>query len=394
MSHFDRIIDRHGTDCVKWDTYGPDVLPMWVADMDFAAPPKVLDAIRAISEHGVLGYGSQAGNLALLTAWQDRLSERYGWQVAVEELIPLPGVVVGTNLVCRAIGEPGLEALVPEPVYGPLRSAPSYGKMKMVPVTLSPDSTGNYHLASDAIRVAITERSRVLILCNPHNPLGRVFTRAELEGVAELALRHDLLILSDEIHCDFMLGESRHIPIATLGEEVARRTITLMAPSKTYNIAGLHSSVAIVHNPELLARLKREMAGIVQGLDIVARAATVAAFRHSQPWLDELLGYLQANRDLLSQAVRERLSGVRMAPCEGTYLAWLDFSAGRLTEPASVYLRRQARVALNAGTDFGPGLEAYARLNFGCPRSLLEQAIECMAAVWPPRSEYQCNTEG
>ncbi len=382
MYNFDEVIDRSLTDSVKWRTYPPDVLPLWVADMDFRSPQPVLDVLRQASDLGVLGYGSAFGEQALLEAWQVRLAAHFGWQVSHKDLLLLPGVVTGANLACRALGAAGEQALVPAPVYGPLLTAPRYGQLACVAVPLQLDADGYAHNSVEALECAVTPSTRILLLCNPHNPVGRVYTRAELEAIAAFALRHDLYIISDEIHCDFVYPGYQHIPIATLSPEVAARTITLMAPSKTYNMPGLHSSVAVVSDAGLRGRLQAAAAGIMPGLEPIAKAATVAAFQGGQPWLDELLVYLCVSRDLLVDAVRTRLPGVRMYPPEGTYLAWLDCRQANLGEPAYRFFLDHAQVALGSGGSFGEGNEGFARLNFGCPRSILSQALERMAEAW------------
>lgn len=383
MYHFDQVIDRRSTDSVKWRHYPADVLPLWVADMDFRAPQSIIDAIDRMNEVGIYGYGSPLGDQALLEAWQLRLASRYRWQVGHDDLVLLPGVVTGANLACKALGQMGAQALVPAPVYGPLLAAPRYGKLECVPVPLAYDASGYASLSTELLEDAVTSASRVLILCNPHNPVGRVYTRAELEALADFVLRHNLTLISDEIHCDFFYPGHQHIPIATLAPEIAARTITLMAPTKTYNIPGLHSAVAVITDASLRARLRAEMAGVVPELEPLAKAATVAAFEGGQQWLDELLAYLRSNRDFLAEAVRTRLPGIRMVAPEGTYLGWLDCRQAHLGKPAYQFFLEEAKVALNDGCSFGEGNEGgYARLNFGCPRAILAQALDRMAEAW------------
>jgi len=384
--NFDELLDRRQTDSVKWRNYPDDVLPLWVADMDFRSPPAVIDVIRRMSEFGVFGYGCSAGDEELLETWLDRLASKFQWQLQAADLLLMPGVVTSVNAACRALSSPDGQALVPAPVYGPLLSAPAHGKLTCVPVPLTYDQDGYASLDVDRLESAVTPLTRMLILCNPHNPVGRVYSRAELESVAALALRHDLVIISDEIHCDFVYPDYQHIPIATLSPQVAARTITLMAPSKTYNMPGLHSSIAIITDASLRARLQAEIAGIVPGLEPIAKAATVTALQDGQDWLDALLVYLRANRDFLVETIRAYFPGIRLVAPQGTYLAWLDCREAHLGQPASQFFLEQARVALSNGCGFGEGNEDYVRLNFGCPRSILEQALDRMAAAWRQRT--------
>ncbi|MHB9033466.1 MAG: MalY/PatB family protein [Anaerolineae bacterium] len=385
MYDFDQVIDRSHSDSVKWRTYPPDVLPLWVADMDFQAPPPVLAVLQRAAAYGVLGYGSHYGEQALLEAWQERLAAKYNWAVEPVDLMLIPGVVTAANLACRALGAPGDQALVPAPVYGPLLTAPSRGQLACVPVPLTCDQLGQACPDMQALEQAVTPGTRILILCNPHNPVGRVYTRTELESLADFALRHKLIIVSDEIHCDFIYPGGQHIPIAATSPEIAARTVTLMAPSKTFNMPGLHSSVAIVTNPALRARLSTAMDGIVPGIDPLAKEATVAALREGQPWLDELLIYLQANRDFLAETVHSQLPGIHLVTPQGTYLAWLDCREAQLDQPAYKFFLDKARVALSNGCSFGEGNEPFVRLNFGCPRSILTAALERMVTAWHQR---------
>jgi cystathionine beta-lyase len=244
-------------------------------------------------------------------------------------------------------------------------------------LTLEPN--GSYSIDYDAFEAAITDRTRIFVLCSPHNPVGRVFRSDELERMADICLRHDVVICSDEIHCDLVFDGNQHLPIASLAPEIAARTITLMAPSKTYNIAGLQFSMAIVQDPELRARLKKAQAGLVAfPADVLSYAAALAAYRDGQPWLDEVLRYLQANRDYLQEYAGEQLPGIAMWKPEGTYLAWLDCQQAGIPGNPHQFFLDQARVAVNDGASFGRGGEGFVRLNFGCPRSTLVEALERM----------------
>jgi cystathionine beta-lyase len=377
---FDTIIDRRSTESTKWHRYGDDVLPLWIADMDFAAPEPVLRALHERVDHGVFGYAVQPQDLKEVLV--ERLGRLYGWAVFPNEIVFLPGVVVGFNLAIRAVTAPGDGVLAQTPVYYPILWAPANSGCLLHEMELTRLPDGSYCVDLDAFEAAITDRTRIFVLCNPHNPVGRVFRRDELERMAEICLRHGVTICADEIHCDLLFRDASHIPMASLSPEIAERTITLMAPSKTFNVAGLHVSVAIVKNKELREKLVEARAGLVPGsLNVLGYVATLAAYRAGQPWLDQLLAYLEANRDWLKRQVDARLPGVRMWKPEGTYLAWLDCrQAGISGNPHSFFLER-ACVAVNDGATFGRGGEGFVRLNFACPRATLALAVERMEAA-------------
>jgi cystathionine beta-lyase len=377
--NFDQAPDRRSTESVKWNYYPRDVLPMWVADMDFVSPEPVIRALQERVAHGVFGYpGDLSGLRDAIVAY---LSSSYGWQVAPEDIVFLPGVVPGFNLAARAFIEPGDGILMHTPVYMPfLGVARNVGGLRQE-TGLARSPSGTYGLDLEAFEGSITDRSRVFLMCNPHNPVGRVYTRAELESLAEICLRHNLLICSDEIHCDLVYPGHPHLPIASLSPEVARRTITLMAPSKTYNIAGLACSFAIIQDPELRGQYCRAEKGLVHGANLLGLVAARAAYREGQEWLTQLLAYVQGNRDLLHDYVNERLPGVQMCLPEGTYLAWLDCRAAGIEGKPCDFFMEKARVAVNDGAAFGAGGEGFVRLNFGCPRPMLVEALERMRAA-------------
>lgn len=376
---FDCIIDRCATGSMKWQYYGADVLPMWVADMDFAAPEPVIAALQARVAHGVFGYEGYPS--ALMEAIVARLQQLYGWTVAPEALLFLPGVVTAFNLAAQAFLDPGDGLLIQTPVYPPILGVAQTADAVTHGMELTRDADGRYSVDDDLFERAITERTRMFLLCNPHNPVGRVFRADELARMAELCLRHDLLICSDEIHCDLLFDGCRHIPIAALAPEIAARTITLMAPSKTFNVAGLHCSFAVIPDAELRRRYKAARRGIVDSVNLLGYTAALAAYQEGQPWLDALLRYLEANRDFVVAFVRQNMPGVAVAPPEGTYLAWLDCRAAGIPGNAHGFFLKEARVALNDGATFGSGGEGFARLNFGCPRALLEEGLERMRAA-------------
>jgi len=377
---FAEIIDRHGTAAVKWDKYAErDVIPMWVADMDFRSPPSVVDAVRQRVEHGVFGYTDSPSELN--TVIVAHLARAYGWTVKPEWLMWLPGLVTGINLVCSAIGEEGDDVVTATPVYHPFLTAPVNQQRGVVRVPMRLE--GNRWLWDfERLAASITPSSKLLLLCNPHNPVGRVFSREELDQLARIAAEHDLVICSDEIHCGLILdADKSHVPIATLGDDVSARTITLMAASKTFNLPGLGCAFALVSNISLRKRLERAAAGIVPRVTAPGFAATLAAYRDGEPWRLALVDYLRGNRDLVMDRI-EAMAGLSMTPLEATYLAWIDVRAAQLPAPAKFF--EQAGVGLYDGKVFDG--EGYVRLNFACPRSVLVKALDRMAEALQRRT--------
>jgi cystathionine beta-lyase len=377
MFDFDTVVDRRPTESAKWNKYPPDVLPLFVADMDFPSPPAVVRALRERVEHGFFGYGLEQPEFYEVVI--DRLQKRWGWRVAPESLLLVPGVIPGFNLVCRAVAAPGEGVVIQTPAYPPIGRVPENTGLRGDLVELARQPDGRYEVDWDAFEAAVRPDSRVFLLCNPHNPVGRAFRRDELSRMAQVCLRRGLVICADEVHCDVVFSGAQHTPIASLDPEIADRTVTLMAPSKGFNLAGLKCSVAIIPSAELRRRFVAAQVDLVRAVNILGYVALVAAYRDGQPWLEQLLRYLEANRDWLVEYVRDRLPGVAMAPPEATYLAWLDCAAARLPgdDPYTFFLER-AKVALGDGATFGRGGAGFVRLNFGCPRSILIDAVERM----------------
>lgn len=377
---FDRVVDRRGTDSAKWRKYPLDVLPLWVADMDFRSPEPVILTLRERVEHGVYGYGWQLEVSELQEVLVDRLAKRYGWAVPPEAIVPIPGVIPGFNVACRVLATPGDGILIQTPAYPPILRVPGNVGFRLDEAELGRRADGRSIADLDAVERAIRPDTRVFLLCNPHNPVGRAWTAEELREMAAICLRHGLAICSDEIHCDLVFPGHSHVPIASIAPEIAERTITLMAPSKTYNLAGLKCSMAIIPSPTLRERFVAGRADMVQAVNILGYAAAIAAYRDGEPWLEALLRYLEGNRDHLAETVRTRLPGLAMAPPEATYLGWLDCRGAALpgNDPYTFFLDR-ARVALNDGSTFGRPGQGFVRLNFGCPRATLVEALDRMA---------------
>jgi cystathionine beta-lyase len=347
---------------------------MWVADMDFLSPPAVMEALHQRVTHGVFGYAMPDEALAHTVC--THLQAKYRWPVSPEWIVWLPGLVSGLNVACRSAGGPGAAIVTTVPVYPPFLSAPRNAEMQLITTPMH-FADNQWQMDFDHLSRAITGDSTMFILCNPHNPTGRMFREDELTTLAEICEARDLIICSDEIHCDLVLDENRqHIPLATLDDGIARRTITLMAPSKTYNIPGLGCAFAVIPDDGLRRRFQRAMAGIVPHVNVMGLAAAQAAFRDGGPWLEELLIYLRGNRDLVHTTING-LTGLHMGAVEATYLAWIDTRQAGLENPQRFF--RDHGVGLSGGRDFdGPG---FVRLNFGCPRSLLRQALERMSTA-------------
>jgi cysteine-S-conjugate beta-lyase len=374
---FDTVIERRGTDSQKWQKYaGRDILPLWVADMDFLSPPAVTAAVHERANHGVFGYARPVK--ASVDAFVAALASRYGWQIDPAWIVWLPGLVVGLNVTSQAFAAPGDEVLTLTPIYPPFMSAPKNSGRVSVQVPLVLDTGARrWEIDWAALEQAVTPRTKLFILCNPHNPVARVWRRDELVRLGEFCVRHNLVLCSDEIHCDLILDDLPHVPTALLGDDIARRTITLMAPSKTYNMPGLGISIAIIPDAGLRAQFNRAAAGIVAEVNALAYTACEAAYRDCEPWRQDLLAYLRSNRDYLLDFVARELPGVKVeAPIEATYLAWLNVSALKLADPIAHF--EAHGVGLSDGAFFGVTRGSHVRLNFGCPRATLTEALARM----------------
>lgn len=367
---FQQAIDRSGTASLKWDKYaGRDILPLWVADMDFASPPAVIEALQARVAHGVFGYTRPGLAQAEIVAAY--IARHYGWTIDPNWLVWLPGLVPGLHLACRALTQPGEGVLVAPPIYPPFLSTPKLNQRELITVPLIEEAPGQWHWDFPAMEAAITPQSRMLFLCHPHNPVGRIWQTDELQELAEFAQRHQLYVVSDEIHCDLLLDVgAQHQPFAGLSADAAQRSITLLAPSKTFNLAGLTCALAIIPNATLRRQFQRECQGIMPEVNLMGLTAALAAYQDGDIWLQELLACLRQNRDTLLAALDGQY-GIRITRPQATYLAWLDCRQTGISHPAAFF--EAAGVGLNNGEDFG--LPGFVRLNFGCPPALLAQAL-------------------
>ena len=377
--NFDQPINRRHTDSSKWGYYDDDILPMWVADMDFRSPEPVIQALRERVDHGVFGYSLLPADLPEIIC--ARMQHLYQWEVRPEQVLFLPGVVSAFNLFCRAFGEPGSGALMQTPVYTPILDAPANHGQAANMAELAMTRNGHtlyYEIDYDLFAAAITPQTRVFLLCNPHNPVGRSYTRQELTRLAQICERHDLIICSDEIHCELVMNDHVHLPIAAISPEISKRCITLMAPSKTFNIPGLGFSFAIAQNPELREKFKNAGKGITPYVKTLAATAARAAYTAGEEWRLALLQYLTANRDYLVDYIQQYLPHIRTTVPEATYLAWLDCRETGIKGNPYKFFKKKAQVAFSDGASFGPGGEGFVRLNYGCPRAQLTEALERM----------------
>jgi cystathionine beta-lyase len=389
----DHAPDRRPTDSIKWKKYERDVLPMWVADMDFPVAEPILQSLQRLVAHGVFGYPNyghpEPGTITdLQQVLVERMQACYNWQVKPEELLFLPGVIVGLNLTCLALAEPGGGVLIQTPVYPPFFSTARHAGMVLQEAALVRQPDGYYEVDWEAFEAAFTDKTRVFILCNPHNPVGRVFRKDELEHMAEICLRRGVVMCSDEIHCDLVFNGYKHIPLASLDPEIARKTVTLMSPTKTFNIAGLQCSFAIVQDEALRKVLVGAMRGLVMWVNLMGMNAALAAYRGGQEWLEQVLSYLEMNRDYLDDYVRLQLPGVEMVKPEGTYLAWLDCHKSGIQGNPYQFFLNEARVGFNDGVTFGKDGEGFVRMNFACTRQVLTQALQRMQTALEKATAY------
>ena len=379
--NFDMTPERRGTDSQKWQKYaGRDVLPMWVADMDFETAPVIVEALRRRVEHGIYGYARPVKST--VDAVVGAMEARYRWRIDPSWIVWLPGLVCGLNVAARAFAQEGDEILSLSPVYPPFTTAPrNQGRVsRSVPLALD-SAARRWEIDWDALERAVTPRTRLFIVCHPHNPIARVWSRDEVSRIAQFCARHNLLICSDDIHCDLLLEPGAvHEPFGIVAPGEAARTVTFMAPSKTFNVPGLGTSFALIPDPGIRTRFVKACAGIVAEVNALGYVACEAAYRDGEPWRLALVEYLRGNRDFLEGFVARELPGVRIeAPIQATYLAWLNIEALRLQNPVKHF--EDGGVGLSDGVPFGAAPGSHVRINFGCPRSTLALGLSRMKAA-------------
>ncbi|MDJ0850817.1 MAG: PatB family C-S lyase [Myxococcota bacterium] len=373
-----RVEDLRASQRIKWRLFGDEVLPAWVADMDFPVAPAVQRAVQELVDRSDFGYHLVPLSPPLRDALVARMQDRFSWSVDPASVLALVNVVQGLDAAVLLYSRPGEGVIVQTPIYPPFLAAVEKSGRRLVenPLLRGPE---RFEIDFDRLRASIDADTRLLLLCNPHNPTGRVFERGELVALGELALEHDLTVVSDEIHAELTFDGHEHLPFATLGPELARRTVTLTSATKAFNLAGLPCAFAIFGSDEL-AKPFRELPPHVLGhCGILDDAATRAAWTGGQPWLDEVMVYLTGNRERVMEFLARELPAVRVFRPEATYLAWLECrELGLPEEPFRFFLKR-ARVALSRGSEFGSPGESCVRLNFATSRTILDEILERMA---------------
>lgn len=389
--NFDQIIERRNSDSIKWTQYPADVLPMWIADMDFLTPEPIRDALHAMLDRGVLGYEFLQKHTKEVVA--ARMQRLHGWQVDPEWVVSTTGVVSGLNIAARAICQPGDGVLIHTPAYNmfhmlfkqlnvvkQISELPLLADGNVIHLQLDPEQFAGAFHSNNA-------RTRMFLLCHPHNPLGHVFSRAELQSLAEISLQNDAIIVSDEIHSELLLEQSMHIPVATLAPEIAEKSITLIAASKTFNTAGLFCAFAIIPNLELRTRYLQAGEEITSHVSSMGLVASEAAFSgQCDEWLHELRIYLKENRNLIVDYLTENFPEAKFTIPQATYLHWIDFSeyvkSGKIEGTPFDFFLNKAKVALSPGKIFAENSENAVRLNFGAPRQLVEEGLERMSRAF------------
>jgi len=385
---FDTTVDRKGSDCSKWDrvetVFGDkDILPMWVADMDFPIARPITDAIRKRTEHEIYGYTQPYESV--IQSVIDRMKQKYNWEVEADWIVFTPGIVPAINAAIKAFTHPGNEVLIQEPVYHPFRAAiiangctPVNNQLQLI--------NGNYEIDFDDLENCFNPKAagmmprkpciRMLVLCNPHNPIGRVWSKSELTRIGEIVLGNGALIVSDEIHCELLFKGYPHIPFAAISEEFEQNSIICMAPSKTFNIAGLEASSLIIPNASLRERFNAAKTGIQPPPNIFGFVALEAAYRYGDEWLEQLLEYLEGNLNFLSNYFEEKIPEIKVIRPQGTYLVWLDCrQLGFDSEGLRDFMRGKAKVGLEDGIIFGPSGSGFQRMNIACTRAVLNEAL-------------------
>ncbi len=377
MSHpFDQLNQAtlREKNCMKWQRFEDDVLPLWVADMDFPIAEPIREALLNYAQGDNFGYPKPEGLPGLKAAVQKRLVERYSWSVEEADIHLINGIVPGLYLGALSCASAGEEVMLHTPMYPPFMMA--IKDTGRTPLYSQLEFTGNnWSINFGRMEEQVTPATRLLMLCNPHNPSGRVFRHDELERLAEFALRHRLWVVSDELHSDLTYEGHEHIPFASLSEEVAQRTVTLYGPTKTFNIAGLKIGFLISQNPQLLKRMKEVAGYLVAPPNVMAQTATIAAYERSQEWYESTMNYLDDNRHFVHDFLNEHLPGVKHAVPEGTYLSFMNFSALEVGRDVYDFLLEDCKVGLNDGPAYGPGGEGFTRLNFATSRAIVEEAL-------------------
>jgi len=380
--NFDEIIERKDTDSIKWskkrlkeDFGAEDSIPMWIADMDFKAAPPILDAIVARAKHGVYGYGHITDEfLEAAATWQKK---RNGWIIDKEWILFTPGIIPALNFILETFCNPGDNVIIQSPVYYPFANIINNNGCHIANNSLILDD-GRYEINFPQLEeLARDSRAKIMILCNPHNPVGRVWTEDELKRIGDICIKNNVLVVTDEIHSDLIYPPNHHIPFGKISEAFRMNSIVCTSPSKTFNLAGLQLSNIIVPNEKLRNELRNKISTIDIDPNSFATVAQIAAYNHGEEWLEKLLVYLQKNLDFMETFIEKRMPRVKFQRPEATYLAWLDFSDyGLSDQELQTLMQQEAKVAMDDGFIFGSGGEQFQRINFACPKSMLKKALE------------------
>ena len=392
---FDIVINRKNTDCLKYDFAKrkgkpENTIPLWVADMDFPVSQKITDAIEKRAAHGIFGYSEPSGN-GYFEALKNWMKEKHDWDIERRWLVKTPGVVFALAMAVRAYTEPGDAVLIQQPVYYPFRQVVEDNNRKLIDNTLVLGNDGKYHMDLVDFEKKVEENQvKLFLLCNPHNPVGRVWTKEELMALGEICVNHGVIIVSDEIHEDFVF-KGKHQVLAAISDELKNQTITCTAPSKTFNLAGLQASNILIANAQLKHKLRRQIAATgYDELNVFGLTACEAAYRYGNEWYQAVMKYLRGNMDFLQNYLQEKIPEIRMTEPEGTYLVWLDFRGLGLTEEQREELIvHKAGLWLDSGIMFGAAGEGFERINIACPQSVLKQALEQLEAAVKSQEKNQ-----
>lgn len=389
--NFDEYVDRRGTGCVKWDSLpfafpeaDPETaIPMWVADSDFKCPPEVVDAVVARAQQGVFGYGARhiASLDAAVTGW---MKKRFGWEINKQWIEFTPGIVTALANAVQAMTEPGDSVIIQQPVYHPFQNCVvSNDRVVRNNALLLEDDEYRMDLAG-LEQMAAEERTKMMILCNPHNPIGRVWSREEIEAVCRICARHDVILVSDEIHADLMMKGVKFTSAGPVAQEVGARCVSCYAPSKTFNVAGLQGSAIILPDEELRKKFHDRLdKNGISGLNVFAAVAMEAAWSRSEAYIDEMMAYIEDNIDHAIEYTRRYTPKIRIRKPQGTYLAWVDLHAlGLEPQEAENFFIERAGIAVNRGSGFGEAGTGYVRVNFACHRSTVDKALERLRCAY------------